>query len=41
MPVQAFQTNIVKKGRVIIEAESLKNDMSLRDNVFLFGREGI
>jgi hypothetical protein len=31
----------VKKGRVIIEAENLKKDMLLRDNVFPFGREGI
>jgi hypothetical protein len=30
MSVQAFYTNIVKKGRVIIEAENFKNDMALR-----------
>ena len=33
MPVQAFKTNIVEKGRVIIGAENLKNDMALRDSV--------
>jgi hypothetical protein len=29
MPVQAFETNTVKKGRVIIEAENFKNGMAL------------
>jgi hypothetical protein len=41
MPVQALETNIVKKGHVIIEAENFKNDTALRDNVFPFGHEGI
>jgi hypothetical protein len=41
MPLQAFYTNIVKKGRVIIEAESFENDMALQDNVFPFGCECI
>jgi hypothetical protein len=37
MPIQAFSTNIVKKRCVIIDAENLKNDMALQDNVFPFG----
>jgi hypothetical protein len=41
MPVQAFETNTVKKERVIIEAENFKNDMALRDNVFPFSCEGV
>jgi hypothetical protein len=41
MPVQAFWTNIVRKGRVIMGAEDFKNDTSLWDNVFPFVREGI
>jgi hypothetical protein len=41
MPIQAFQTNTVKKRRVIIEAENFKNSMVLRYNVFPFGRKGL
>lgn len=36
MPVQAFETNAVKKECVIITAENFKGDMVLWDSVFPF-----
>jgi hypothetical protein len=36
MPIQACQTNIVHKRRVIINAENFKQDTVLQGNVFPF-----
>jgi hypothetical protein len=40
MLIQAFKTNTVKKRHVIINAENLKNYMSLWDSVFPFSYDG-
>ena len=40
MPIQAFETNMVKKKTcAIINAENFKKHKALRDSVFPFGRE--
>ena len=41
MPIQAFQTNIVKKACVIINAVNFKQNMVLWDSVFLFRHKGL
>ena len=40
MPIQAFKTNIEKKGRVIINAENMKKYVALWDSAFPFSCEG-